>query len=279
MTSTTTRLFRAAAISAALLSALAAPGTTSAAGGKPAPAPAGTAVWTGNGTTVTDGTRTLNTETCNAENTPYVLWVLSGSKATTATISIDGATRAIPMVKTNVDKRGFSTFKYEMAGPIDLDALTAVASYDDGKNKAALTISHGCLGDATPHLTVVFMGEYGENPTSPGTFTYLALGTAYGQYGASTAASVCESAVPTNCVNFPTGTAAGTTGTITMSAPGAVVVNSTDNCVTALYDTPVAAADVFTAPLLTYASQGTSATATGPFSNGDTLYLNHLPVC
>jgi hypothetical protein len=153
---TTTRLLKATAIAAALLASLGAGGTTAA--GKPTPAPSGTVTWAGNGTTVTDGTLTLTDgDTCDNDNTPYLLWVLAGSKATAASISITGSS-AVPMEKTNVDKKGFSSFKYEMPGPINLDNLDPViATYDDGKNKATLTISHGCLGgnhDEDPCLEV-----------------------------------------------------------------------------------------------------------------------------
>jgi hypothetical protein len=141
---TTTRLLKAAAIGAALLlGSLGIAGTAAAA---KAPSTPGTATWNGNGTTVTAGTRTLNTVTCDANDTPYLLWVLAGSKATTATINIDGGD-PISMGKPGIDKKtGISTFKYTMTGSVDLDTLTASAAYNDGKNKATLTISHGCLG-------------------------------------------------------------------------------------------------------------------------------------
>jgi hypothetical protein len=153
---TTTRLLKVTAIGAVLLASLGVAGTTAA--GKPAPAPSGTVTWAGNGTTVSDGTLTLTDgDACDIDNTPYLLWVLAGSKATAASITITGSL-AVSMEKTNVDKKGFSSFKYEMPGPINLDSLgPVVATYDDGKNKATLTISHGCLGgndDVDPCLEV-----------------------------------------------------------------------------------------------------------------------------
>jgi len=105
-------------------------------------------VWTGNGTTSSEGGRTLTSEECDEDGTPYLLWVLAGSKATEASISINEEP-PISMEKANGPKKGASTFKYLMTSesPIDLDDLESVtATYNDGKNKATLTISHGCLG-------------------------------------------------------------------------------------------------------------------------------------
>jgi hypothetical protein len=105
--------------------------------------------WTGGGSVVDGDTRSLKTVKCDASNTPYLSWVLSGSKATSASITIPGQSPQ-SMGKPQVDKQGWSTFKYTWSpgAAIDLNTLynTVTASYNDAKNKAVLTIGQGCLG-------------------------------------------------------------------------------------------------------------------------------------
>lgn len=112
------------------------------------PKPAGNSVtWSGQGTSVVNGDRVLSTVNCDANNTPYLAFVLSGTKATSAWISLDGGRS---MTKANVDKKGFSTFKYTYTpgSRIDLNSLlrNVTAVYNDALNKPSFVISSGCVG-------------------------------------------------------------------------------------------------------------------------------------
>ncbi|MFM7029674.1 MAG: InlB B-repeat-containing protein [Micrococcales bacterium] len=114
-----------------------------------APKPVGNSVtWSGQGTSVVNGDRVLSTVNCDANNTPYLAFVLSGTKATSAWISLDGGRY---MTKANVDKKGYSTFKYNYApgSNINLNALmfNVSATYNDALNKPSFVVSHGCVGN------------------------------------------------------------------------------------------------------------------------------------
>jgi hypothetical protein len=263
----TPKMLKAIAICALLVFGV----TGTAAARKATPPSVATVTWSGNGTTLTEGSRTLNTETCDADSTPYLLWILAGSKATSATITINGGD-PVQMVQPGINKKtGISTFKYLMPGTIDLDTAIVTASYNDAKNKATLTISHGCTGEAGAELTVVFTGELAES--------YTTLGGYYNV--ANITISVCETAVPTNCVTFNKGASPGANGTITMSAPGTLTVNQTgESCATLLFDTALTTNQV-AAVLLEGAEPNPSAFAALPdntgetkasYSNGDTVY-------
>lgn len=228
----------------------------------------GTISWTGNGTTLIDGTRSLTSETCDAENTPYLLWILSGSKASSASITIDGNESS--MSKANIDRRGLSTFKFLMSGTIDLDNAAVFATYDDGRNRATLTISHGCLGEESEGLTVVFLGELP---------SFGSLGAAYGVTTMSI--SVCESAFLTNCVTFSGPVAPGSSGSISMSATGILTLSqNADSCTTFLFDSGFAAGDPVPPRIaeVTFPGLGSDNTSSS-FSNGDTVYVASDAAC
>lgn len=108
--------------------------------------------WTGNGVT-SDGEDgyLLTSPQCDADDTPYLLFVLAGSKATVASLSIDGS--SAPMSKANGTKKGVSSFKYTYSpdGSIDLadllgDGSNVYATHNDSRDTGTLTISHGCTG-------------------------------------------------------------------------------------------------------------------------------------
>ena len=231
----TPKMLKAIAICALLVFGV----TGTAAARKATPSSSATVTWTGNGTTLTEGSRTLNTETCDDDSTPYLLWILAGSKATSATITINDGS-SVPMGQPGINKKtGISTFKYLMPGTIDLDTATVIATYNDAKNKATLTISHGCTGESGAELTVVFLGEI---VPGAGGAVFGPLGSTMGP---STTTSVCETAVPNNCVTFNAsgaGTLPSESGTLTMSATGTLTLNSPTGClVTGLYTSSLTA--------------------------------------
>lgn len=281
--STTIRLSKAMTIGAALLATLGVTGT--AAAGKVTPPSTATVTWAGNGTTLTEGIRTLATETCDTDSTPYLLWILAGSKATSATINIDGTTA--DMGRPGIDKKtGISTFKYTMPGTIDLDTATVTALYNNAKNKATLTISHGCTGEPSPELTVVFLGElYGFDGSD------LSFGSLGSTTGPTATTSVCETAVPTNCVTFNAsgaGTAPSASGTLTMSATGTLTLSTPTACLgTVLYAASVTPSDVINSLLngtpapIAFAFLGTTGVTTVTYSTTDTatVYIVTLPGC
>ena len=103
--------------------------------------------WSGAGTTVVEGTTTLDNEECDEENSPYLQWVLVDSKAKDAEISIDGAD-GVSMEKEK-GKKG-DRLVYTMTGPFDLDSIEAVATFANASKKAELTIESGCPGSDGP---------------------------------------------------------------------------------------------------------------------------------
>lgn len=87
----------------------------------------------------------LVTELCGAANGadadgPYLLWVLTATKATSATILLPGASEPVAMTKF-----GNGTFKY-VSGWYDPDTLpgNVTATYNGAAKNAQLVISHGC---------------------------------------------------------------------------------------------------------------------------------------
>ena len=131
---------------------------------KPPPPPSSASItWSGQGTT-SDGSggRTLNTEICNASKTPFLLFVLSGTKASSASIAFNGGAPTA-MTRTGLDRKtGIATFKATFTPPADVTYLSPtvlngwltsksfVATYNDAKSVGNLTVSHGCPGTPPP---------------------------------------------------------------------------------------------------------------------------------
>jgi alpha-tubulin suppressor-like RCC1 family protein len=213
-----------------LLSGVASAGKT-----PPPPSPA-TVTWTGGGSVVDGASRTLKTVKCDAANTPYLAWVLSGSKATSASILIAGQS-AQSMGKPQTDKLGYSTFKYTWSPgtAINLEALyqAVTASYNDAKNKAVLTIGQGCLGatvPAAPTVTAITAGGFHSCARmSDGTARCWGVNFS-GQLGDNT---TTYSTVPVTVVD-PTDTAQALTGIASITAGSghtcAVMTNGTARC-------------------------------------------------
>lgn len=263
--STATGFKKGAAIAVALL--LASGVATNASARPPASTSTQTTPWTGNGTNLTEGARTLTTETCDAEDTPYLLWILSGSKATSASITINAATEN--MEKANVDKKGHSTFKFLMSGTVDLDNAVVSATSNDGRNRATLTISHGCLGGESEGLTVVYLG-------------LLNYGTDYAPLSPATTVSLCETAAPTNCVTFAYPSIPGATQTLDLSAPGQLTLGVVGQLsIALLLNEPLSLSDLLAGLnssdplpwLIGFAFNDNPMPTMLSFSNSDTVYI------
>ena len=91
---------------------------------------------------------TLQDDRCDGVVDPYILFILTANKATSADITLPSGT--FPMVQS-----GNGAFKYK-APYTDPAALigVAVASYNGVKTNAQFVISHGCAGTtSTPTPT------------------------------------------------------------------------------------------------------------------------------
>lgn len=232
--------------------------------------------WTGNGIT-SDGANgyVLNSPLCDAESTPYLLFVLAGTKATAATLSIGSSSESMP--KSNGPKNGVSSFKYTYtpAGSIDLAALlgggtNVFATHNDSRNKGTLTVSHGCLGGGNASLTVHFIGEL--LPSADGPDTWVTLGT----NGANQAFKVCETGSTTGCAEFAFGATAGSTRTLTLSGSNktldVTVTNDNYYCIAVLLLSDVPVAENFV-PSAEMAFSDTPLTSTSTFSNGGDVWF------
>lgn len=108
-----------------------------------APGFANTVTYSGQGLDADGG---ISDNRCADGTEPYILWVLTANKATSADITLPSGTFA--MVQS-----GNGAFKYTSPyqDPSDLIGV-AVASYNGVQTNAQFVISHGCEGD-TPTST------------------------------------------------------------------------------------------------------------------------------
>lgn len=123
------------------------------------------ATWTGQGVGTDDsGAPAFRTTVCNSSYDPYVTFVLAGTAARTATITIDGTARPMQKSRSGKDTAAWR-YTYEPAaeGPMDIAALVAsnVTVTYDGKDIGTLTAGSGCGG---------------QSPDVAGTASKLALG-------------------------------------------------------------------------------------------------------
>lgn len=113
----------------------------------------------------------------------------------------------------------WSTSPVAVGGSIDLAALLAapVKALYTSDAKPTLTASHGCAGGDSVDVDITFIGAvvYPEPCADGGALLcYSSVGavpTNYGTYA-------CEGPLQVNCVDFPAGTAAGTTKTLTVAS-------------------------------------------------------------
>lgn len=114
----------------------------------------GSVEWTNHQGT-TDGS--LNTTQCDAQNTPYLLWLFplgGGNTVTSVTLTLGGSgsgTFTVDSSDTDVsDGTGFTGGSVHITTPFfDLDTLEASIDYvgDLGNGQHNLVISHGCPGN------------------------------------------------------------------------------------------------------------------------------------
>jgi len=126
----------------AIVSLLLAMGSTAA----PAMASGNESDWAGNGSSESNGNFSISEQCSNGEyDGTYLLWVLTASKATKASIDLDGPGGSAPVAMT---KMGGGSFHYVQTFPDTFvrPMVGLVAAFYDGiYKKATLTLSHGCL--------------------------------------------------------------------------------------------------------------------------------------
>jgi hypothetical protein len=117
----------------------------------------GTIEWDGQGTSIVDGHRVLNTQKCGADDpfgpgVEYIQWNFTGASAvTSATLTINGSDVYL-YPGPNSDKNG-GTIKF-FTPFYNLDTVTAVIAYVGTISNSQFTISHGCGGGKfQPDLT------------------------------------------------------------------------------------------------------------------------------
>lgn len=116
--------------------------------------PAGSSVtWRGNGMTSDgNGGYVLGSSQCDANQTPYLLFILASTRSITSPSIQFGASAPIAMTKSNGTKQGTSSWRYTYlpGAPIDLAALLAlpVSASWAGTASPTLTLSHGCVGSS-----------------------------------------------------------------------------------------------------------------------------------
>jgi hypothetical protein len=121
----------------------------------------GTAVWDGNGThTDNNGHRVFDSPQCTDDdpNPGQIVWILNGTGGSSATITINGQT--FQMVKQG---GGNSSFHFTSSIPVNLDTVTASATWVGGGTSGQLVISHGCP-------SVVEGSAFGVSKNASGTY-------------------------------------------------------------------------------------------------------------
>lgn len=115
-------------------------------------APASSSVtWTGNGITADgNGGYVLGTSLCDANETPYVLFILGAARGVASPTIRFGADTPVAMAQSNGGKKGTSSWRYSYTpgSAIDLAALLAlpVTASWTGTASPTFTLSHGCVG-------------------------------------------------------------------------------------------------------------------------------------
>jgi len=136
---------------------------------------------------------------------------------------------------------------------------------------AAWDPATGCPPPPGSGLTIVFAGEtepYGIDPT-----VLRPIGTTY---GSGDRIRLCESAAPTNCVEFPYGTTPGTSLVLTLTGSARTLTGNTICWMNFFASSPTAA--VIQAG--TGALDGTeTGTTTATWSNGETVYVGKPVIC
>ena len=124
-----------------------------------------TVPWTGNGVHNAIPNRELNSVICDAQNTPYLFWVFTGSPGaglTDVTLTVNGQT-------FDMDQAGGANSAWQGQSPFfDLNSITASV---DGVN-GTLTISHGCPGETPPEKGRIVVKKETMPDGDPATFDF-----------------------------------------------------------------------------------------------------------
>jgi Prealbumin-like fold domain len=124
-----------------------------------------TVPWTGNGVHNAIPHRELNIVICDAQNTPYLFWVFTGSPGaglTDVTLTVNGQT-------FDMDQAGGANSAWQGQSPFfDLNSITASV---DGVN-GTLTISHGCPGETPPEKGRIVVKKETIPDGDPATFDF-----------------------------------------------------------------------------------------------------------
>jgi hypothetical protein len=106
----------------------------------------GSATWNGNGLITVEDETTFETLACSSDEDPFVEFVLAGTSATTATISVKGRPLG-PMTKVSTGKnQSVWKYTYTRSLPIDPEDLrrAGVVASHNGKKPGILTAGAGC---------------------------------------------------------------------------------------------------------------------------------------
>lgn len=151
----------AAAALATTISGAFLPGIAMAAASKgPKATPTQNVTWSGLGTHVADGLRTLDTEVCGIANGApvdgdYLQFVLASTKSITGSVTIQfGADTPVSMTKSNTDKRGTSSYKYLLTPNYGVEDVTAASASDFLNELLALPVQAAWVPNGTPTFTL-----------------------------------------------------------------------------------------------------------------------------
>ena len=209
-----------------------------------------TVPWTGNG--VTNGE--LNNERCDAQNTPYLFWVFTGSPAqglSDVTLTVNGQT-------FDMDQAGGGQSAWQVQTPFfPLNSITASVDGVDG----TLTLSHGCPGETTTTTTT----------TVPTTTTTVPTTT--------TTVPTTTTTVPTTTTTVPTTTTTVPTTTTTVPGGGGGGGGGTTTVpVTTTTTVPVTIAPTTVTPTTTTRSPNVAPTTVSPGGTAFTGVENVVPI-
>jgi hypothetical protein len=155
-----TRWLVLAALGAAVALAVAAAASGFDSGGNPGTTGPATITWTGNGANQAAGT--IDNSQCDANNTPYLLWILTPggndtiqNDATTPTLTLSGTGSGSYNTSNPSDNSAahFVTPFYTPDSSLIANVSMNVTNADNTHASWILTISHGCAGSTTPPCT------------------------------------------------------------------------------------------------------------------------------
>ena len=230
-----------------------------------------TVPWTGNG--VTNGE--LNNERCDAQNTPYLFWVFTGSPAqglSDVTLTVNGQT-------FDMDQAGGGQSAWQVQTPFfPLNSITASVDGVDG----TLTLSHGCPGETTTTTTTTVPTTTTTVPTTtttvPTTTTTVPTTTTTVPTTTTTVPTTTTT-VPTTTTTVPTTTTTVPTTTTTVPGGGGGGGGGTTTVpVTTTTTVPVTIAPTTVTPTTTTRSPNVAPTTVSPGGTAFTGVENVVPI-